>query len=195
MRVVHPLRNAIVNTLFPMLSGLGRPRYASAAVIGMHRKPTEPAAVARLARYTCHDSIMPLLVLHRVMALRADVAPLDRLHAEFVSDLFRPRFAMQRIERRKVRRPHPLLHLRLVTLGTLIGPNDLRCIWHGGPDIRIGSPRARHALRKHQNERDACENLTQRRKGAKKGTIISNHKVQSTSPQTLLSSLRLRAFA
>ena len=82
--------------------------------------------MARFARDAGHHAIAALLVLHRVVALRADVAALDRLHAELIGDLLRPRLAMQRIERRKVRRLHPLLHFGLMALRTLVGPNDLR---------------------------------------------------------------------
>jgi len=52
------------------------------------------------------------------------------LQAELIRNLLRPRQAMERFVRRKMRCVHPLLNFLLMTFRALIRPNDLGGIAH-----------------------------------------------------------------
>jgi hypothetical protein len=90
------------------------------------------------------------------MALGADVAPFDRLHAELVGDFLCPRLSVQRIERRKMRRLHPLLHFRLVALRALVGPDDLCRVRNRGTNLRFICIRKWRRNKESDNNCYAC---------------------------------------
>src|SRR4029079_1573549 len=84
--------------------------------------------------------------LLRVVTLRADIAPLDRLQPELVGNFLGPRQAMERLVRREVWRVHPLLNFSLMTFRTLIGPNNLGGITRRRTCRWLGAERRRGAI-------------------------------------------------
>jgi hypothetical protein len=72
-----------------------------------------------------------------VVTADAHIVSLDRLQAEPIGDLLGLRFAVERIKRREVRRPHPLLHFGLMTFRAGIGADDF--CWSVG----VGQPPVR----------------------------------------------------
>jgi hypothetical protein len=123
------------------------------------------------------------------MAPRADIATLNGWQPKLVGDLLGSRIAMERLERRKMRRPHPLLDFRLMTLRALIGPDDFRRIVYrrtDGPFIRA----CRADKKQRQNGRKGTANLTQRRKGAEwLPNVFQSQRHVSPVPHCSLASL------